>query len=158
MEQLGWQEKVNKSEHPSQLGGHPIKEEEHNDDFHGEDLIMQNNNLRMALKPKTTFGVCLGVVCVVILHEERTTTMFFERVGRVSATKTTSGRRRCPERILEYFWNLIYRHHVQPRDKLYVPNERGHFPIPLKYIGVVRRTNITLDVLLESLEKGRLER
>ena len=45
--------------------------------------------------------------------------------------------------------NHIYRHHVQPRVKLYVPKE-GSFPIPLKYFDVVRRTNTTLDVLLES--------
>ena len=43
----------------------------------------------------------------------------------------------------------IYRHHVQPRVKLYVPEEGSH-PRPLKYIDVVRRTNTTLDVLLES--------
>ena len=37
------------------------------------------------------------------------------------------------------FWsmsgNLIYRHHVEPRVKLYVPTEES-FPIPLKYIDV----------------------
>ena len=43
----------------------------------------------------------------------------------------------------------LHRHHVQPRGKLDVPKE-GSFPIPLKYIGVVRRTNTTLDVLLQS--------
>ena len=41
------------------------------------------------------------------------------------------------------FWrisrNYIYRHHVQPMVKLYVPKE-GSFPTPLKYIDVVRWT------------------
>ena len=40
------------------------------------------------------------------------------------------------------------RHHVEPRVKLCVPNE-GSSLIPLQYI-VVRLTNTTLDVLLES--------
>ena len=51
------------------------------------------------------------------------------------------------------FWsiegNYIYRHHVEPRVKLYVPKEEP-FPIPLRYVDVVRRTNTTLDVLVES--------
>ena len=49
------------------------------------------------------------------------------------------------------FWsfsrNHVYRHHFQPRVKLLMPSEG--FPIPLKSIAVVRRTNATLDVLLE---------
>ena len=52
------------------------------------------------------------------------------------------------------FWSIsgnhICRHHVQPRVKLYVPKE-GSSPIPLKIV-VVRRTNTTLDVLLEYVE------
>ena len=50
------------------------------------------------------------------------------------------------------FWsfsNHIYRYHGHPRFIVYVPKE-GSFPIPLKNIDVVRRTNKTLDVLLES--------
>ena len=51
------------------------------------------------------------------------------------------------------FWtvsgNYIYRHHTEPRVKLHVPNEES-FSIPLQYIDVVRRTNTTSDVLLES--------
>ena len=43
---------------------------------------------------------------------------------------------------------FIYRHHVEPRDKLYVPKEES-FPIPLKYIDVTRTTHTSLDVLLE---------
>ena len=46
--------------------------------------------------------------------------------------------------------NLIFRHHVQEKvQKFYAPNE-GSFPIPLKYIDVVRRTSTPLNVLLES--------
>ena len=44
--------------------------------------------------------------------------------------------------------DFIYRHHVEPRIKLYVPREES-FPIPLKYIDVTRTTHSSLDVLLE---------
>ena len=47
------------------------------------------------------------------------------------------------------FWsvsgNLIFRHHVEPRVKLYSPREES-FPIPLKYIDVSRTTHTNLDV------------
>ena len=50
------------------------------------------------------------------------------------------------------FWsmsgNFIYRHHVEPRVKLYSPREES-FPIPLKYIDVSRTTHTTLDVKQE---------
>ena len=36
-------------------------------------------------------------------------------------------------------WEFIYRHHVVPRVKLYVPREES-FPIPLMYIDVTRTT------------------
>ena len=42
----------------------------------------------------------------------------------------------------------MYRHHVEPRTNLYVPRKES-FPISPKYIDVTRRTNLTLDVLLE---------
>ena len=43
---------------------------------------------------------------------------------------------------------FIYRHHVVPRVKLYVPKGEP-FLIPLKYIDVTRNTDTALDVLLE---------
>ena len=43
---------------------------------------------------------------------------------------------------------FIYRHHVEPRVKLYSPREES-FPIPLKYIDVTRTTHTNLDVKLE---------
>ena len=50
------------------------------------------------------------------------------------------------------FWSMsgsfIYRHHVEPRVKLYSPGEES-FPIPLKYIDVTRTTHTNLDVKLE---------
>ena len=50
------------------------------------------------------------------------------------------------------FWsmsgNFIYRHHVEPRVKLYSPREES-FPIPLKYIDVCRTTHTNLDVKQE---------
>ena len=46
------------------------------------------------------------------------------------------------------FWSMsgrfIYRHHVEPRVKLYSPREES-FPIPLKYIDVTRTTHTNLD-------------
>ena len=45
--------------------------------------------------------------------------------------------------------NFIYRHHVEPRVKLYSPREES-FPIPLKYIDVSRTTHSNLDVMQES--------
>ena len=50
------------------------------------------------------------------------------------------------------FWsmsgNFIYRHHVEPRIKLYSPREES-FPIPLKYIDVTTTTHTNLDVKQE---------
>ena len=51
------------------------------------------------------------------------------------------------------FWSMsgsfIYRHHVEPRVKLYSPREEESFLIPLKYIDVSRTTHTNLDVKLE---------
>ena len=44
--------------------------------------------------------------------------------------------------------NFIYRHHVEPRVKLYSPREES-CPIPLKYIDVSRTTHTNLDVKQE---------
>ena len=45
------------------------------------------------------------------------------------------------------FWslsgNFIYRHHVEPRVKLYSPREES-YPIPVKYIDVTRNTHTSL--------------
>ena len=50
------------------------------------------------------------------------------------------------------FWSMsgsfIYRHHVEPRVKLYSPREES-FPIPLKYIDVSRTTHTNSDVKQE---------
>ena len=50
------------------------------------------------------------------------------------------------------FWSMsgsfIFRHHVEPRVKLYSPKEES-FPIPLKYIDVSRTTHTNLDVKQE---------
>ena len=50
------------------------------------------------------------------------------------------------------FWSMSgnsrYRHHVEPRVKLYSPREES-FPIPLKYIDVSRTTHTNLDVVQE---------
>ena len=50
------------------------------------------------------------------------------------------------------FWsmsgNFMYRHHVEPRVKLYSPREES-FPVPLKHIDVARTTHTNLDVKQE---------
>ena len=54
------------------------------------------------------------------------------------------------------FWSMsgsfIYRHHVEPRVKLYSPREES-FPIPLKYIDVSRTTHRIRIVRGENLER-----
>ena len=60
----------------------------------------------------------------------------------------------CPDagEARNVFWsmsgNFIYRHHVEPRVKLYSPREES-FPFPLKYIDVSRTTHTNLDVKQE---------
>ena len=53
---------------------------------------------------------------------------------------------------MNHFWSIsgsfIYRHHVEPRVKLYSPREES-FPFPLKYIDVSRTTHTNLDVKQE---------
>ena len=44
--------------------------------------------------------------------------------------------------------NYNYRHHVEPRVKLYVPKEEEKFPIPLRKFYMTKRT--ILDVFLDS--------
>ena len=50
------------------------------------------------------------------------------------------------------FWSIqgdfIYRHHIVPRGQLYVPKEET-FPVPLKYIDVMRSTHTDLGVAQE---------
>ena len=50
------------------------------------------------------------------------------------------------------FWSMsgsfIYRHHIEPRVKLYSPREES-FPTPLKYIDVSRTIRTKLDVVQE---------
>ena len=49
--------------------------------------------------------------------------------------------------------NFIYRHHVEPRVKLYVPKEES-FLIPLKLYRRLQRTaDASLDVILEEISK-----
>ena len=54
--------------------------------------------------------------------------------------------------VREDFWSIqgdfTYRHHIEPRFQLYVPEEES-FPIPLKYIDVIRSTHTDLDVAEE---------
>ena len=43
---------------------------------------------------------------------------------------------------------FTYRHHMEPRIKLYMPKEES-VPIPMKYVDVTRTTHSSLDVLKE---------
>ena len=59
---------------------------------------------------------------------------------------------RMPMEAIYDFWsmwgNFMYRHHVEPRVKLYSPREES-FPIPLKHIDVSRTSCTNLDVKQE---------
>ena len=58
---------------------------------------------------------------------------------------------RYDEEARNDFWTItgafVYRHHVVPRVKLYMPKEET-FPIPTKYIDVTRTTHTSLDVMM----------
>ena len=75
---------------------------------------------------------------------------FSWRIRRVSFTQNDS----FPDagEGMNDFWsmsgNFKYRHHVEPRVKLYSPREES-CPIPLKYIDVSRTTHTNLDVMQE---------
>ena len=75
---------------------------------------------------------------------------FSWRIRRVSSTPQDS----LPDagEAFNDFWsmlgNFIFRHHVEPRVKLYSPREEP-FPIPLKYIDVSRTARTNLDVMQE---------
>ena len=75
---------------------------------------------------------------------------FSWRTRRVSST--TTSRHIFAGEAINDFWsmsgNFIYRHHVEPRVKLYSPREES-FPYPLKYIDVSRTTHTNLDVKQE---------
>ena len=77
---------------------------------------------------------------------------FSWRIRRVSLPPPQDSLPDAGEAIND-FWSMsgsfIYRHHVQPRVKLYSPREES-FPIPLKYIDVSRTTRTNLDVMQES--------
>ena len=44
--------------------------------------------------------------------------------------------------------DFIYRHHIEPKVQLHVPREES-FPIPLKYIDVIRSAHTDLDAAQE---------
>ena len=69
----------------------------------------------------------------------------WRRVGRVSSVRPTSGWRRSAKRFLRITFIAI-----TLNQELNYVLEEGTFPRPIKYIDVVRRTNTTFDVLLES--------
>ena len=60
---------------------------------------------------------------------------------------------RADEKAKNDFWtitgDIIHRHHVVPRVKLYTPKEET-FLFPTKYIDVTRTTFSSLDVMLEN--------
>ena len=55
--------------------------------------------------------------------------------------------------VINDFWSMsgsfTYRHHVEPRVKLYSPREEESFPIPLKSVDVSRTLITNLDVKQE---------
>ena len=62
--------------------------------------------------------------------------------------KTQRGMMRKLKMISGLLQEIIYRHHVEPRVKLYGPQQESlHFT--LKYTDVTRTTKTSLDVLME---------
>ena len=85
----------------------------------------------------------------------RTSTLTWHRSERSDAWYDPSNLEedstRDDEEAKNDFWTItgefIYRHHIVPTVKLYMPREES-FPIPLKYIDVTRTTHTSLDVML----------
>ena len=75
-----------------------------------------------------------------------------ESYGLSSLTPFQDDSTRDDEEAKSDFWTItgdfIYRHHEEPRVKLYMPTEES-FLVPLKYIDVTRTTHTSLGVLLE---------
>ena len=74
--------------------------------------------------------------------------MFFKETDGSQPLDTQTDDREARNDFWTIAGNYVHPHHVEPTVKFYVPNEES-FPIPLENIDVVRRTNTTLDVLLE---------
>ena len=81
-------------------------------------------------------------------NSRRKSRRFSWRIRRVSSTTLHDS---FPDAIND-FWsmsgNFIFRHHVEPRVKLYSPRQES-FPIAQKYIDVSRTTHTNLDVMQE---------
>ena len=81
--------------------------------------------------------------------EEKITQIFLESEGSLPPLHDS-----FPDagEAIDDFWsmsgNFTYRHHVEPRVKLYSPREES-FPIPLKNIDVSRTIHTNLDVKQE---------
>ena len=116
-----------------------------------------------------TFPVADGTVKIFVGEQRlRTSTLTRDRPGRgeeqevlrgesgglSSPTPLQDDSTRDEAEAEHDFWSItgdfIYRHHVEPRVKLYMLREES-FPIPLKYIDVTRTTFISLDILLEKI-------
>ena len=87
------------------------------------------------------------------LNEERNKKVFEEnQTDSLLQTLFMMTQHGMMRKLKNDFWSItgdfIYRHHVEPRVKLYMPKEES-FPVPLKYIDVARTTHTSLDVLLE---------
>ena len=56
------------------------------------------------------------------------------------------------QKLGKTFWSIqgdfIYLHYIEPRVQFFVPREES-FPVPLKYIDVIRSTHTDLDVAQE---------
>ena len=82
-------------------------------------------------------------------NSRRRSKRFSRRIRRVSTSTTPQDSLPDSGEAINDFWSrsgyFIFRHHVEPRVKLYSPREES-FPIPLKYIDVSRTTHTNLDV------------
>ena len=70
-------------------------------------------------------------------NSRRRSEKFSWRIRKVSTSRLISDAGEAGNDFWSMSGNFIYRHHVEPRVKLYSPREES-FPIPLKYIEVSR--------------------
>ena len=81
-------------------------------------------------------------------NSRRKSHRFSWRIRRVSSTTSFPNAGEAINDFWSMSGNFIFRHHVEPRVKLYSPREET-FPIPLKYIDVSRTTKTNMDVKQE---------
>ena len=136
----------------------PSREAKHVLEIHIDDLMHRKNLEKKITEPlacKRAGGkrVCGGFRSeLVSKRHPNSAELETVRISKSPTTVVQEDSTRDDEEAKSDFWTItgefIYRHHVVPRVKLYVPSEET-FPIPMKCIDVTRTTYTSLDVMLE---------